>query len=465
MVVTTSHDLPIITHNVAPYEPPVPSLGHLAHHAEEALMNRTMESLRKIRVNLPFIKEIRKTDDYAKHMKNLVINKPRTSKEGDVKLNAGCLAVLQNQLPPKEKDTGSFILPCSIGNLTVRNALVDLGASVSIMPLSIFKRLGLGKLKPVNMIVEMTDRTKSIPKGIVEILLVKIDKFLFLVDFVILDMVEDFRMPIILGRPLLATAHAEIDVFRKLISLEVGNEKVGNEKVVFKIEDKFNKTLTPIELVCDIRNVENVLEDDLLKLDHDLFLYNSTSCIKTNKFSHLLSIDADIFTYEVFMQESREEIDYRCSMLDQGEPWEIEAVEEPNRNKSMVKPKEHWCMAILQQKGDGHELWASSDHYDDQCNRGDVPDHDEMKCYWICMNDDKRLDVAWEGMSFKDWVRVSHGKVDKMTEERILKDYWRQELNNDSDYENDGNSINNAAEMRFTQEENSYDKMDFGEDL
>ncbi|GJX06152.1 serine--tRNA ligase-like protein [Tanacetum coccineum] len=129
-------------------------------------------------------------------------------------------SVKEIKLPPKEKDPKIFILPYSIGNLTVRNALTDLGASISTMPLSMYKSLCLGKPKPVNMIVEMSDRTKSIPKGIVENLMVKIDKFRFLVDFVILDMVEDFRMPIILGRPLLATTHAEIDVFRKLISLE-----------------------------------------------------------------------------------------------------------------------------------------------------------------------------------------------------------------------------------------------------
>ncbi|GKD72993.1 serine--tRNA ligase-like protein, partial [Tanacetum coccineum] len=171
-----------------------------------------------------------------------------------------CFAVLRNQLPPTKKDPGSFILPCSIGNLTVRNAIVDLEARVRIMPLSMYKRLGLRKLKPINMTVERADRTKSIPKGIVENLLVKTDKFTFPVNCVILDMVEDYRMPIILGRPLLATAHDEIDVFRILISLEV-----GNEKLVFKIKDNFNDTLTPIESVCALRNIECIMEDDLLK--------------------------------------------------------------------------------------------------------------------------------------------------------------------------------------------------------
>ncbi|GJW82745.1 hypothetical protein Tco_0155890 [Tanacetum coccineum] len=146
-------------------------------------------------------------------------------------MNLRCSALLQNHLPPKEQDPGSFILLCSIGKLDFNKALADLGASISVMPLSMYKHLGIRKLKPSNMVVDMSDNTKCTPKGIVENLLIKIDKFIFLLDFVILDMVEDLRMPIILGRPLLATAHAKVDIFRKSISLEVGSEKViQNEK-------------------------------------------------------------------------------------------------------------------------------------------------------------------------------------------------------------------------------------------
>ncbi|GJW50918.1 retrovirus-related pol polyprotein from transposon TNT 1-94 [Tanacetum coccineum] len=128
-----------------------------------------------------------------------------------VKLNARCSVVLQNKLPPKEKDPGSFVLPCIIGNTTVSNALADLGASISVMPFSMFKQLGLGNPRPVNMVIEMADRSMQSPKGIVENILVKIHKFIFLVDFVILDIVEDNKVPIILGRPMLATSHARID--------------------------------------------------------------------------------------------------------------------------------------------------------------------------------------------------------------------------------------------------------------
>ncbi|GKD02260.1 hypothetical protein Tco_1177234, partial [Tanacetum coccineum] len=153
--------------------------------------------------------------------------------DNEVKRNLRCSALLLNRLPPKEEDPGSFILPCSIGRLDFNNALADLGASISIMPFSMYKRLQMGKLEPINMVIEMADNTKSIPTGIVKNLLIKIYKFIFPVDFVILYMIEDFRMPIILGRPLLDTAHAKVDIFRKTISLEV-----GNEKVVFKMRSR-----------------------------------------------------------------------------------------------------------------------------------------------------------------------------------------------------------------------------------
>nr|GEW23779.1 hypothetical protein [Tanacetum cinerariifolium] len=148
-------------------------------------------------------------------------------------MNPRCSALLLNQLPLKEEDPRSFILSCSIGRLDFNNALVDLGTSISIMPFSIYKRLGMGKLEPINMVIEMADNTKIIPKGIVKNLPIMIDKFIFPVDFVILDIIEDFRMPIILGRPLLAMAHAKVDIFRKTISLEV-----GNKKVIFKLRSR-----------------------------------------------------------------------------------------------------------------------------------------------------------------------------------------------------------------------------------
>nr|GEU61680.1 hypothetical protein [Tanacetum cinerariifolium] len=126
---------------------------------------------------------------------------------------------LQNKLPPKETDPGSFILPCVIRNHSMSNALADLGVGISVMPYSLFKRLGLGSLNPIKITIEMADRSMQYLKGIKENVLVKISNLVFPVDFVVLDIMEDENSPIILGRPMLATTHTKIDVYGKKISL------------------------------------------------------------------------------------------------------------------------------------------------------------------------------------------------------------------------------------------------------
>ncbi|GJV28851.1 hypothetical protein Tco_1385299 [Tanacetum coccineum] len=132
---------------------------------------------------------------------------------------------INNAIPRKEKDPGSFTLLCFINNVFFDNALVDLGASVSVMPLLTYLNLGLGELAHTKLTVELADRTVKYPKGIAENVLVCIGKFTFLVDFIILDTPEDIKVPLIFGRPFLSTARAKIDVYKRKITLRAGEEK------------------------------------------------------------------------------------------------------------------------------------------------------------------------------------------------------------------------------------------------
>ncbi|GJY61593.1 hypothetical protein Tco_0462250 [Tanacetum coccineum] len=132
---------------------------------------------------------------------------------------------INNTIPQKEKDPGSFTLPCFINDFCFDNALVDLGASVSVMPLSTYLNLGLGELAHTRLTVEFV----KYPKGIAENMLVGIGKFTFPIDFKILDMPEDIKVPLILGRLFLSTARAKIDVYKRKITL-----RVGEEKIIFK---------------------------------------------------------------------------------------------------------------------------------------------------------------------------------------------------------------------------------------
>ncbi|GKB81802.1 retrovirus-related pol polyprotein from transposon TNT 1-94 [Tanacetum coccineum] len=135
----------------------------------------------------------------------------------------------------KLKSKCLVVLPCVIGNTTVSNAIDDLGASISVMLFSMFKRLGLGNPKLVNMVIEMVDGSMQSPKGIVENVLEKTHMFIFPIDFIILDVIEDDKVPIIMGRPMLATTYARIDVFRGKISLEV-----GTDTIVFNANERAN---------------------------------------------------------------------------------------------------------------------------------------------------------------------------------------------------------------------------------
>ncbi|GJW87568.1 hypothetical protein Tco_0162908 [Tanacetum coccineum] len=133
---------------------------------------------------------------------------------------------INNSIPIKEKDPGSFTLPCFINNVCFGNALFDLEASVSVMPLSTYLNLGLGELAHTRLTVELADRTVKYPKGIIENVLVGIGKFVFPVDFIILDMPEDIKVPLILERPFLSTARAKIDVYKRKITLRVNEERI-----------------------------------------------------------------------------------------------------------------------------------------------------------------------------------------------------------------------------------------------
>ena len=121
---------------------------------------------------------------------------------------------------------GSFTIPCTIGNFEFGKALCDFGASINLMPLLVVKRLSLGELTPTTTSLQMEDRLMAQPKGILEDALVKVGKFIFPVDFFMINMEEDKQIPILLGKPFLATEAPLIDVKKGELTLRVGKEEV-----------------------------------------------------------------------------------------------------------------------------------------------------------------------------------------------------------------------------------------------
>ncbi|XP_074267358.1 uncharacterized protein LOC141590688 [Silene latifolia] len=172
-------------------------------------------------VTIPFLDMITEIPSYGKFLKELVTLKKKNGEVQTINLSKECSAILThtNKLPNKLEDPGSFSIPCSIQGVAIKRALCDLGASVSLMPLSIFKRLDLGDLKPTRVSLQLADRSVKFPIGVIEDVPLVVGKLIIPCDFFVMDMPEDYNVPIILGRPCLATGGAMIDVKSGKLSL------------------------------------------------------------------------------------------------------------------------------------------------------------------------------------------------------------------------------------------------------
>src|SRR3954462_1227438 len=215
---------------------------------------------RSLHVNVPFADMLEQMPKYVKFLKDILSNKRKLKDYETVKLTKESSAILQKKLPPKIDDPGSFTIPCGIGKVTFENALCDLGASVNIIPYTLFTKLGIGEAKPTSIALQLADRSKVYPRGVLEDVLVKVDKFIFPIDLIVLDMEEDKSIPLILGRPFLATAQTLIDVAGGKLIL-----RVGDEKVEFNI---FNSMKYPMDVnsCCSIDIVEEeVIEKEFIK--------------------------------------------------------------------------------------------------------------------------------------------------------------------------------------------------------
>ncbi|XP_019161898.1 PREDICTED: uncharacterized protein LOC109158446 [Ipomoea nil] len=208
--------------------------------------------LDKLEISMPFVEAITQIPSYKKFLKDILSNKKRLEKSAVVDLSEGALtfAALQKNLPPKLKDLGSFSIPCIVGGFVVSRALCDLGASVSFMPYSLCKRLNLGEPKPTTMTLQIADRSIKHRVGVLEDIPVMIYQYYIPGDFVILDIEEDAKVPIVLCRPFLATAGAIIDVKRGKLVMEVAGHKI--EFDIFKMAKHQPSYIDECNMVEDI---------------------------------------------------------------------------------------------------------------------------------------------------------------------------------------------------------------------
>ena len=192
------------------------------------------------------------------------------------------------------EDPGSFTIPCSIGKYEFKKDLCDSGASINLMPLSVVQRLSLGELTPTAITLQMADISMAQLEGVLEDVLIKVGKFIFPVDFIIMKMEEDTQVPLLLGRPFLATGAALIDVQKGELTL-----RVGNEAVHFNL----NRSLEHPDV--DAKSCMAVENNSLLsvQLNSNCILQRSINEIQMN-FQYLESIDYEMLPSKLFNKET-----------------------------------------------------------------------------------------------------------------------------------------------------------------
>nr|GEY75987.1 reverse transcriptase domain-containing protein [Tanacetum cinerariifolium]GEZ02376.1 reverse transcriptase domain-containing protein [Tanacetum cinerariifolium] len=233
---STAHIQPLVTPILKPDVSktlPKPNIPYPSRLNDQKLREKATNQMEKffqifqdLHFDISFVDPLLLMQKFASTIKSLLTNKDKLFELAKIPFNENCLTILLKKLPEKHGDLGKFLIPCDFLGMDVCHALVDLGASINLMPLSIWKKLSLPKLTPTRMTLELADRSITRPKGVAEDVFVKVGKFHFPTDFVVMDFKADPRVPHILGRSFLRTGRALNDVYGEEITLRVNDEAV-----------------------------------------------------------------------------------------------------------------------------------------------------------------------------------------------------------------------------------------------
>ncbi|KAL4368391.1 hypothetical protein GQ457_05G022220 [Hibiscus cannabinus] len=204
--------------------PPPPFPQRLKKQKQDYQFKKFLDILKQVHINLPLVEALQQMPNYAKFLKDMVTRKKRIEEFETAAATETCLALMHNKVPAKKTDPGSFTIECFIGHNYPTKALCDHGASINLMPKSVFQKLGIGEAKPTTVMLQLADHSYVQPEGKIEDVLVQVDKFIFHADFLILDCETNTDAPIILGRSFLATGRVLFDF--------------GNEELIFRMLDR-----------------------------------------------------------------------------------------------------------------------------------------------------------------------------------------------------------------------------------
>ncbi|KAM1776941.1 hypothetical protein ACFX11_043672 [Malus domestica] len=255
-----------VNSNVIPPNAPFPRRFMQTQNEESE--KDIIETFRKVQVNIPLLDAIKQIPKYAKFLKKLCTTRNRIWEKEVVHVNENVSTMLQRKLPLKCKDPGSFTIPCVIGNTRFEHAMLDLGASINVMPYSVYASMNLGELKHNGVVIQLANRSNAYPKGVLEDVLVQVDHLIFPADFYVLDMEDAAHSPplsILLGRPFMKTAQTKIDVAKGALTMAFGGDMIH-----FKIPES-NVNLTDVRSCFAIDVVENIGQEPSAPTKKDEF--------------------------------------------------------------------------------------------------------------------------------------------------------------------------------------------------
>nr|GEU61197.1 hypothetical protein [Tanacetum cinerariifolium] len=369
--VTTNMELPS-TQDIQP-----PLAKEKIREKDDILVVKFMEIFRDLHFELSFADALVHMPKFATMFKKLLNSKNKLIELTKTVLNENYSTVVLKKLSDKLGDPGRFLIPCDFLEFDNCLALADLGASINLMPLSIWKKLKLPMLNDTKMVLELADRTISKPTGVAENVFVKVGKFYFSADFAVLDFIADPHVPLILGRPFLSTAHALIDVYEGEIILRHDDQsltlKCGDKPTIsynnFQSLNKVDLTdATCEEYSQEVLGFSNVIANEVSTLYFKPIISNSSQNLTPfDESDFLVFEEADAF---LAVDDDPISPEFDASYYDpEGDILILEALlnsdpEPPRQIKSIIFPKLTMISKFLSRKMTNpsmmnHQKWSS----------------------------------------------------------------------------------------------------------
>nr|GEX28627.1 reverse transcriptase domain-containing protein [Tanacetum cinerariifolium] len=227
--------------------------------------------------------------NHGKFLKDLVSNKSKMEQISAAFSNEECSAIVQNKLPPKLDDPRIFLILCTLANSVEYLALANLGASINLLPYSVYASLSENTLKPMRMSIRLANHTYQYPMGVAENMLVQVEKFIYPVDFIILQMEEDDKVTLILGRPFLYIVDAIFRVKNKELNLGI-----GDDRFTFLIDKAMRYSHSNDDTCFRMDVIDEVIEEEL-----DALLNDSKPFLKTSEKINETILDKEFMAVDV----------------------------------------------------------------------------------------------------------------------------------------------------------------------